>query len=205
MSGPSNSDARADALPEAQRALLHELRLRGLMQEFDDAVADALCEVGFAQRKAAFLALTPDGRAAHAAWARVEPESEGEAAARRAYEQFLPLNTELLQVSTDWQIRAGNVPNDHNDVHYDWSVIDRLAALDERAGPIVRRLGTAVDRFGEYRLRLRDAVKKVKEGEHEWFLSPRCDSYHTVWMQMHEDLLLALGLDRAEEEEAHGP
>jgi hypothetical protein len=57
-----------------------------------------------------------------------------------------------------------------------------------------------VPRFEGYRPRLRDARERVNEGEHEWLTSPRIDSYHTVWMQLHEDLLLALGLDRASEE-----
>jgi len=199
MSVPSSPPS---GLPEDAWVLLHELRLRGLMPEFDDGLADTLCSGGLAQRKGAFLALTPEGRAAHATWARLEPGTEGEVAAQRAYAQFLPLNRALLQVSTDWQVRPGNVPNDHRDAPYDWEVIDRFVALDERAGPVVRRLGTAVDRFGGYRPRLREAVRKVQDGQHEWLLSPRCDSYHTVWMQMHEDLLLALGLDRATEEQA---
>ena len=170
------------------------------MPDVEAARADPLCDAGLAQRKGAFLALTPDGRVVHAVWARLDVGSEAETAAKRAYDQFLPLNVELLQVSTDWQLRTGNVPNDHTDQHYDWSVIDRLGELDERAGPIVRRLGRAVERFAPYRPRLRECLQRVKGGEHEWFLSPRCDSYHTVWMQLHEDLLLALGLDRAEEE-----
>jgi hypothetical protein len=188
------------ALPDDHRDLLHELRLRGLMPEVDATLADPLCDAGLAQRKGTFLALTTEGRVVHAGWARLTMGSEAETAAKRAYDQFLPLNVELLQVSTDWQLRAGNVPNDHTDQHYDWSVIDRLGELDERAGPIVRRLGRTVERFAPYRPRLRDCLQRVKGGEHEWFLSPRCDSYHTVWMQLHEDLLLALGIDRAEEE-----
>jgi hypothetical protein len=74
-----------------------------------------------------------------------------------------------------------------------------LAAVDERAGPVVRRLGSVVERFSGYRPRLRDARLRVEDGEHDWFLSPTCDSYHTVWMQLHEDLMLALDLDRSAE------
>lgn len=180
--------------------LLHELRLRGLMQEYDATLADELCSMGLALRKGAFLTLTPAGRAAHAAWARLQEGSDAELAARHAYDRFLPLNAMLLQVSTDWQVRPGNVTNDHRDVTYDWSVIDRLIALDERAGAVVRSLGARVDRFAHYRPALQTAVKRVEDGDHQWFLSPRCDSYHTVWMLLHEDLLLALGLDRATEE-----
>ena len=47
-----------------------------------------------------------------------------------------------------------------------------------------------------YRARLRRPPAS-NEGDHEWLTSPRIDSYHTVWMQLHEDLLLALGKNRA--------
>jgi len=175
---------------------LHQLRLRGMIQEADAPHAAELCDVGFAAQKGTFVVLTTAGRDEHAAWARLAPGSDEEAAAQRAYDQFLPLNDAFLQVSTDWQVRTGNVPNDHRDQRYDWGVLERLAAIDERTGPVVRRLGGAVDRFAGYRPRLRDARLRVEDGDHDWFLSPTCDSYHTVWMQLHEDLLLALGLDR---------
>src|SRR5262249_11881501 len=115
------------------------------------------------------------------------------------YEAFLPLNAELIRLCNDWQVRPGNVPNDHRDPHYDWSVIDRLRALDERAAPVLRRVGRVLEPFDAYPRRLRVALQHVDEGETEWFTSPRIDSYHTVWMQVHEDLLLALGRERADE------
>ncbi len=43
------------------------------------------------------------------------------------------------------------------------------------------------------------ALERVDAGDPEWLTSPRLDSYHTVWMQMHEDLLLAIGAERAHE------
>ncbi|HUF85501.1 MAG TPA: hypothetical protein VMQ81_13025 [Acidimicrobiia bacterium] len=182
-----------------EHALLHELRLRGVIPGAETSACDALCTADLAARKGTFLVLTSAGREVHGRWARLAPGSEKESAARRAYDQFLGLNVEFLQVSTDWQVRPGNVPNDHRDTRYDWGVLDRLAAVDERTGPIVRRLGQEVARFAGYRARLRDALRRVRDGEHDWFLSPKCDSYHTVWMQLHEDLLLALGLARADE------
>ena len=83
----------------------------------------------------------PKAAALHDAWARVVAGTETEEAVTRAYERFLPLNAEFLRLCHDWQVRPGNVPNDHGDVAYDWSVIDRLRALDERAGagPAPRR------------------------------------------------------------------
>ena len=33
----------------------------------------------------------------------------------------------------------------------------------------------------------------------EWFTKPVIDSYHTVWFELHEDLLATLGIERASE------
>jgi hypothetical protein len=189
-------------LPDAQRAALHALRLRGLAPVEDEASVTALCERGYATLKGTFAAITPEGRADATAWARLEPGSDAEAAVRRGYEQFKQLNGQFLKISTDWQLRSGNVPNDHTDREYDFKVVDRLVALHERAVPLVRRIGEAVPRFSGYPARLTTAVERVEDGQAEWFLSPRVDSYHTVWMLIHEDLFLALGLDRATEEQA---
>jgi hypothetical protein len=127
---------------------------------------------------------------------RLEPGSREESACERVYDSFEPLNRELLQLCTDWQVRPGGAPNDHGDASYDWSVIDRLTAVDERAGPVLRRLGGAVPHFAPFRERLRSALRRVVDGEHDWFTSPRLDSYHTVWMELHEHLLAALGRER---------
>lgn len=164
--------------------------------------SDVLVEHGYAVRRGERIILTPIGREHADAMARLEPDSEAEAAAQRVYEGFLPLNAEILQACSDWQVRAGGVVNDHADAQYDWAVIDRVIAIDERIGVPVSRLGRTVERFADYRPRLRDALRKVEDGEHDWLVSPRLDSYHTVWMQLHEDLLLALGIARGEEPQA---
>lgn len=185
-------------LPPELWMIVHEIRLRTTFKG-DDVLVERLVEIGYAQRNARGVRLTTAGRDAHSDWARLDPGSEIEAAAQRAYERFLPLNRELIRICNDWQVRPGNVPNDHRDLRYDWSVIDRLRALDERAAPVITRVARASERFDRYRPRLRAALVRVDEGEHEWVTSPRCDSYHTVWMQLHEDLLLAIGADRASE------
>ena len=187
-----------DPITNHEAAFLHELRLRGRL-EGPDPRAAALCRRGFAKQTGLTLTLTAEGRAAHAAWARLAPGSTSETTTRRAYQQFLPLNAELLKISTDWQVLNGGIPNDHTDLTYDWSVKDRLTALNARAAPLVHRLSDQIEQFAAYETRLDHALRNVQAGEHEYFLSPRCDSYHTVWTQLHEDLLLALGLDRLEE------
>jgi hypothetical protein len=184
---------------DATFRLLHEVRLRGVVEVHETEIVALLVDGGFVVHAARGIRITAEGRVTHAAWARLSEGGDDEQVALRAYERFLPLNRELLRICSDWQVRPGGVPNDHKDPRYDWSVIDRLQALDERVAPVVSRLGRAVDRFATYRPRLRTARKQIDEGAVEWLTSPRCDSYHTVWMQMHEDLLLAIGGDRASE------
>jgi hypothetical protein len=187
-------------LDDAAWALLHELRLRGTVTDVEEPTFELLASRGFAVRKRTSVLLTPAGREVHTEWARCEVGSTVEDSLRRSYERFLPMNADLLRVCNDWQLRSGGVPNDHTDVEYDWAVIDRLRELHDRTSPITRTMAGALERFTPYRARLRTALQRVEDGANEWFTSPRIDSYHTVWMQMHEDLLLALGIDRASEE-----
>src|SRR5204862_7982614 len=100
-----------------------------------------------------------------------------------------------------WQLKPGNQPNDHSDAAYDFKVLERLDRLDERAGPLVEALAKAVARFAGYRGRLTEALDKISD-DRAWLASPRCDSYHTVRMQLHEYLLSAAGENRAEQPEA---
>ena len=179
--------------------LLLRLRLRGMVEDDAGAASGPLVAAGFAVRRQTMLALTPAGRAEAERYFRLDVNGETFAAIRAGYEKFLPLNATLIRLCHDWQVRSGGGPNDHADTHYDWGVIDRLVALDEQVGPVARRLARDSPRFAGYRERLRTARSRVEGGDHVWFVSPRHDSYHTVWMELHEDLLLALGVERGAE------
>lgn len=196
MSTPTDFD-------DATWEVVHDLRLRGMVRMSADstfvAVIERLTTVDVVAVRGSFVALTDLGRSTHAQWALAPEGSAAHAAAQRLHDDFADLNTELLAVCTAWQVRPGGVPNDHDDVTYDWSVIDRLERLHERAGPRVRRVARDLPRFAHHDRRLRHALARVIDADHDWFTSPRIDSYHTVWNQLHEDLLLALGRDRADE------
>ena len=149
-------------------------------------------------------ALTPAGRALHAelvaaelAAARCEPDVEA------AYREFLVLNPRLLSTASAWQLRQENgqpVVNDHSDADHDARVIADLRALHTATDPLVARLGALLERFGRYALRLSTAADRIEAGDHDWFTKPLIDSYHTVWFELHEDLLSTLGKERASEE-----
>ena len=186
------------ALSEEALGLLHDLRLRGFLRAEGGAAEDELVGAGLAMTRGANVAMTPAGREAHASWARLEPGSEEEALAKTAYERFLAMNVDFLRICTDWQLKPGNEPNDHSDAAYDFKVLERLDRLDERAGRLLEDLGKGIPRFAGYRSRLTDALDKISD-DRAWLASPRCDSYHTVWMQLHEHLLIAVGVNRADE------
>jgi hypothetical protein len=185
-------------LNEEAWALLHDLRLRGFRPAKGGPAEEELLSAGLVISRGANVAMSPAGREAHAAWARLTPGSEEEAQARDAYQRFLTLNVEFLRLCTDWQVKPNNEPNDHSDTAYDFKILERLDRLDERAGALLETLGKTVPRFSGYRSRLTDALERISD-DRAWLASPRCDSYHTVWMQFHEDLLTAVGVNRADE------
>jgi hypothetical protein len=108
------------------------------------------------------------------------------------------LNPELLEICSDWQMRSiGGSPsiNDHSDDDYDARVLSRLFRLDDSAQALLVELATTLARFGAYRNRLSVAVQEVMAGNHV-YLADCLESYHTVWFQIHEDLLTTLGITR---------
>jgi hypothetical protein len=129
-------------------------------------------------------------------------EFRADPAATEAYERFERINRELLALFTDWQMvpSAGGerVPNDHSDADYDTGIVDRLGAQHERAERVLDSFAELEPRLGLYKERLDSAYDKALAGEHEWVSGARIDSYHTVWFELHEDLLRMLGREREE-------
>ncbi len=70
--------------------------------------------------------------------------------------------------------------------------------MHERVFPIIEVAATRLSRLSVYLVKLHTALDKVKAGEIAWFTKPLIDSYHTVWFELHEELILAVGLTREE-------
>jgi hypothetical protein len=148
------------------------------------------------------FALTSSGRVAHNELLAADVQASGQQALLHSnYESFLPLNAELLAVCTAWQVVdiENNVLNDHADAAYDQGVISRLGMINQRVLPITAALESGLSRFGCYQARFDVSLVRVQAGEREYFAKPIIDSFHTVWMELHEDLLKSLNIDRASE------
>jgi len=50
-----------------------------------------------------------------------------------------------------------------------------------------------------YRARLARAAQFVAEADHLYIASPRVDSYHGVWFELHEDMIRLAGRTREDE------
>ena len=114
------------------------------------------------------------------------------------YEIFLGVNERFKTLCGDWQLKDG-APNDHTDREYDAAVVERLVALNTEAVPIVEEMGGVLVRLAPYAPRLASTCQRVVGGETNMFTGVMCGSYHDVWMELHEDLILTQGIDRSAE------
>ncbi|HWN34653.1 MAG TPA: hypothetical protein VNP03_18010 [Pseudonocardia sp.] len=116
-----------------------------------------------------------------------------------AYRDFEAPNSAFKQLVTDWQLKDGATPNDHADAEYDAKIVHRLGELHEGFRPLVDRLVGLAPRLTPYPGRFGSALARVRAGEHTWLARPMIDSYHTVWFELHEDLIGLAGRSRAAE------
>ena len=100
---------------------------------------------------------------------------------------------------TAWQLKSDGTPNDHGDADYDRAVLQRLADLHARVGPLLQRLPQLSPRLTAYDDRLARAAARIAAGDVRYVARLIADSYHTVWFELHEDLLCTLGIERATE------
>ncbi|WP_227980562.1 pyruvate, phosphate dikinase [Nocardia spumae] len=145
------------------------------------------------------LRLTPDGRQRLDTLLTAERATVDATAMTAAYADFCVVNAELKDIVTAWQMKDAATPNDHGDAEYDAAVLDRLTDLHRRVRPLAGRLGWIAPRLARYRDRLDLAVERIGGGDHTWVARPIMDSYHTVWFELHEDLIGLCGLSRADE------
>lgn len=203
---------------EHELRVIHALRLKAFLDTPDIAkvagldvaqataaltvLADKEC-VKYSDGRMTGWRLLKDGRAHGERLLADELDASGKRDELHAiYRRFLEHNQPFLALCTDWQVRmvdGEQVMNDHDDAEYDRQVIGRLADTEQAMAPILSDLAAVLDRFGHYGPDFSTALQNVQSGEIEWFTKPIIESYHTVWFELHEDLLASLGIERAKE------
>jgi len=170
---------------------LHALALRGLLASVPGDV-EALDTAGLIVSTDAGYLLSEEGHTVHDRLLASEREGLDGERVGAIYERFLAANEPMKAACSRWQ-----TVSDGDELRFE--LIDELATCVERVEPALRRTAELLPRFSGYAPRLREAVAKAQDGDHDYAVSPLFDSIHTVWMEIHEDYLQTLGRSREAE------
>jgi hypothetical protein len=189
--------------------VLQAVRLKGRVTQ--DELAATVCEdqdvvieaIERAQRSGLVvegkrLRLSDDGKRRLTELLRQERATASHAGIANAYDDFRRVNADFKALVSDWQLREGE-PNAHDDEEYDSAVLSRLEDTHERVIPIIAAVSEHMPRLAFYTDKLQAALRNVRAGDVAWLTRPAVDSYHTVWFELHEELILAAGLTRQDE------
>lgn len=182
--------------------VLHGLRVRGwtrpavlaeatgLDESLVEVVLDSLLADGLVDVRTGSIegaGLTAAGKAEHLAALAAELDDAGvRDEVAPLYERFLARNGDVVQVCTDVQLDPAGAG----------AAVERLAAIHADAVPVCEGLTDLLPRFGRYAARLSSALDRARAGDLSFVADPFVPSYHTVWFELHEDLLCTLGLER---------
>ncbi|HTX95613.1 MAG TPA: MarR family transcriptional regulator [Mycobacterium sp.] len=145
--------------------------------------------------------LSPEGRTRLNGLLAAERENVDQVAISDAYDKFRSVNADFKVLVANWQLKDGE-PNPHDDQEYDSAVLARLVDVHRRVTPVTAAVATQIPRLTGYSDKLDAALAKVQAGDTTWLTCPIIDSYHTVWFELHEELILAAGLTRESEAQA---
>jgi pyruvate,orthophosphate dikinase len=162
-------------------------------------VIDGLVNDGLAERRDADVRLTAAGKAAASSVIERDRAVAGDAGA--LLDEFHGFDGRMKELVTAWQMREVDGEqsfNDHSDAAYDASVLSGLAGLHEGAAAWLLPIASKVSRYSTYRSRLDRALGAAQSGDQRFVASPRVDSYHSVWFELHEDLIRLAGRVRTE-------
>lgn len=214
----TGSRATPDAEDGPEMDLAEVRRIVGLKGV---ASADSLVTVlgcGPGRAAAAIAALVDEGAAQELPGGRVRLTSEARATVGELFrrdaarlhavieavmDDFHAVNGAFKELVTAWQMRfvyGTEVVNDHTDESYDADVITQLRdGIHPRILAIVEQVAGAEPRLARYGDRLTAALEALRQGDAQMMANPLRDSYHTVWFELHEELIRLCGRDRASE------
>jgi hypothetical protein len=189
--------------------LLQAMRLKGRVQPaalaaaLDTNVVDldetlkALTEAGLLI-EGKTVRMSPEGRDRLAELLSEERRGIDSQSFARTYDEFRTVNRDFKSLVSEWQLREGE-PNCHDDAEYDAAVLARLDGVHQGVTAVLAAATEPLPRLGAYTARLSAALDKIHAGDVSWFTRPIVDSYHTVWFELHEELIGAAGLTREQE------
>jgi len=181
--------------------VLHGIRLRGFADadaiaettglapdEIDEPLGAATVD-GLVVRREGRISgwtLTSEGREEHTRRLRADvTDASCDDVLEDAYGGFLEVNDRFKEVCTAWQLE-GRPPR----------CVDELGAIHAVAVELTERLAASMLRYTPYQRRFDSAIDRLRAGDGDAFTKPLSGSYHDVWMELHQDLLLTLDRER---------
>ena len=146
--------------------------------------------------------LTADGKAFASQGIAADREAWGPENAVAALDGLLPFDHRMKEIITGWQMRevgGQQVINDHTDEVHDGGVLVEFQSLHRNASAWLESLVAGLPRLARYVARLARAATQIDNGDTMYLATPRVDSFHSVWFELHEDLILLAGRTREDE------
>lgn len=195
-----NDLAISTSTPATASSELVNLVVKGM---FRGPITDELqmvIDAGDAVAKGTMVMPSPAGTRAAAELVRLPDGSDENQVVTDFLHAFLPVNRRLRELCTAWQCHPDGSPNDHSDAQYDARIRDQLDDIHTDVSKLLRRAGKQCAVLIEYRDHLVVALERFDGGDTASLTSPLTDGYHTVWMWLHQHVLMMLGMTRAEDE-----
>ena len=207
---PAIGEADADDVMRAlaiKGTATREQAAETLMSDVDhlDDLAEELVRDGIVELTGDGLRLSGDGKLKAAALFDADRAGFGAERSGAVLEAFHAFDLRVKEVVTAWQLRdvgGEQTFNDHADAAYDAGVLADLATVQAEMVDWLAPLAAAFRRFDAYGERLARALETARGGDQRYVASPRVDSYHGVWFELHEDLIRLAGRSRSDEEAA---
>ncbi len=136
--------------------------------------------------------LTSSGRDRHSQLLEAAVTTDRITALNPIYEAFLVPNRQFKKVTTDWQLIA------KGDIGV---VLPRLIDVHAQVSSILASASAVMNRFEYYQPRFDRSLNAFRSGEGGALARPLSDSYHDIWMELHEDLLTTLARERTDADE----
>ena len=158
----------------------------GLPQDVAEAQLATAVEKGWAMTVDGRYLVVPDGTSAvHEYYGRLYGPLRGDAAVEGWYARFETLNDQFIKAVSDWQ-------KNEEDEKAKGKVLKVVERLIKALGDLVPE----IPRYESYLRRFTESVGRVDRGEREYVCGPSIDSVHTIWFELHEDILSVLGRPR---------
>lgn len=142
--------------------------------------------------KDALIRLTPAGKQTAERHCSTDPSARPPIAELYA-KDFLPLNQRVKRACAQWQLGGATTRPAR--------ILRALSQTNCEAQVLLSELEHHYARSRLYATRLASAIDGAASGDPSFVASPFVDSFHSVWFELHEELLRVLGRHRAAEAE----